>query len=176
MILLRFVNYYLYTLMITEDKVWEALAEVMDPEIPVISVLDLGIIPEIKVNGENLVVIMTPTFSGCPALHFMQNDIKKKVAAKLGIDETLIDVQIDRSRKWTTNLISEKGRELLKNFGLTPPHKIKNNLDVADIADAACPHCGSTNTSMRSAFGSTLCRAMHYCYDCKQAFEQFKAL
>jgi len=157
---------------INEQAIWEALEEVKDPEIPVISVVDLGIITKVELtNDESATVFMTPTFVGCPAIHMMQNDIKKRVE-QLGI--TNVTVLIDRSVAWTSDRITEKGREALKNFKLVPPVKHKGDITLEMLAEANCPFCGSSNTSLKNPFGPTLCRAIHYCYDCKQAFEQFK--
>jgi len=160
---------------IIESIIWGALEEVMDPEIPMLSVVDLGIIPEIEVFDDAFIKIyMTPTFSGCPAIHVIQTDIRNKVLEKL--PDFAVEVKVDFERTWNSNLISDKGREALKNFELAPPKKYTGELDMDTIADAACPICGSHNTTMQSPFGPTLCRAIHYCNDCKQSFQQFKPL
>ncbi len=157
---------------ISKEQVYEALQNVHDPEIPVISVVDLGIIPSVEISSEGILVRMSPTFSGCPALHFMQENIRAELIQKLGTDK--VEVIIDFESPWSSNNISEKGLGLLKKFGLAPPARYKNELNVSDIADTACPYCDSHDTVMKSAFGSTLCRSIHYCNNCKQAFEQFK--
>lgn len=158
-----------------EKEIWTALEQVPDPEIPPLSVVDLGIITAVELGEENSVKItMTPTFSGCPAINFMRQNVEKKVQELL--PEKQVEVVVDFKTRWSTNRISEKGREILKNFGLAPPAKYKKEFDPATMADAKCPFCGSENTSMKSPFGPTLCRALHYCYDCKQGFEQFKPL
>lgn len=154
------------------EHIWQALEQVPDPEIPFISVVDLGIISKVDICGDGIKITMTPTFSGCPAIQVIRNEIRDKVAAKLERED--VEVLVDFKTQWNSNMISEKGREALKNFGLAPPKKYKDELNVADIADVHCPHCGSENTTMNSPFGSTLCRAIHYCFNCHQSFEQFK--
>ncbi len=154
----------------TKEDILEALHKVKDPEIPVISVVDLGIITDVKVDGNSARVTMAPTFVGCPAVDYMRAQIKKKVE-ELGFEK--VEVIVDREYKWSTNDISEKGKQLLKDFRLAPPPNITGELDLSNL-QAACPHCGSINTTLNSPFGSTLCRAMYLCKDCKLSFEQFK--
>ncbi len=158
----------------TGKTVRETLEHVMDPEIRMLSVIDLGIIPQIDVDEDNasIIIYMTPTFSGCPAIHIMQTMIKDKVHEVL--PDYAVDVKVDFERQWSSNLITEKGREALKNFELAPPKKFEGELDLNTLNDTACPICGSHNTTMQSPFGPTLCRSIHYCYDCKQSFQQFK--
>ncbi|MFN3528540.1 MAG: 1,2-phenylacetyl-CoA epoxidase subunit PaaD [Bacteroidia bacterium] len=154
--------------------IWEAIATVMDPEIPVLSVVDLGIITEVKLLDDSRVeVFMTPTFSGCPAIKLMEKQVREAVEA-LGYTQVSVETNFDVS--WSSNRISEKGREIIKNFGLAPPPKYTNEPDMELLAHTACPYCNSTNTTLKTPFGPTLCRSMHYCYDCLQAFEQFKPI
>jgi ring-1,2-phenylacetyl-CoA epoxidase subunit PaaD len=155
-----------------EAQVWEALLQVPDPEIPPLSVVDLGIISKVEVSGQNVLVTMTPTFSGCPAIHMIRDNIATKVAELC--PGLLVEVLVDFENTWNSNKITEKGREVLANFRLTPPRKYEGELDVSTIAMAQCPHCGSENTTMNTPFGPTLCRSIHYCFDCLQSFEQFK--
>ncbi len=157
--------------MITADDILTALHEVKDPEIPVISVVDLGIITNVKVKDNSAVITMTPTFVGCPAIAMMQRQIKEKAEA-LGFEK--VEVLVDREHKWSTNDISETGKAALKKFGLAPPRAVTASVELEDFREVECPHCGSTNTSLNTPFGSTLCRAIHYCHNCKQSFEQFK--
>lgn len=156
------------------SRIWDAIAEVMDPEIPVLSVVDLGIITDVELqpNGE-VTVRMTPTFSGCPAIRLMEKKVKDAVEA-LGYAQ--VDVATNFDTTWSSNRISDKGREIIKNFGLAPPPKYKDQPDLNLLQHTACPHCNSENTTMKTPFGPTLCRSMHYCYDCLQAFEQFKPI
>jgi ring-1,2-phenylacetyl-CoA epoxidase subunit PaaD len=159
---------------INEPAIRKLLEEVMDPEIRALSLIDLGIIPLIEVNDVFITVYMTPTFSGCPAIHIMQKNIRDKILEKY--PDSVVEVKIDFERQWNTNLITDKGREALKNFELAPPVKYEGELDMDTISESCGPRCGSHNTTMQSMFGPTLCRALHYCYDCKQSFQQFKPL
>ena len=158
--------------MVQVDDIYVALQAVKDPEIPVISVVDMGIITGVAIPEPNhAVVTMTPTFVGCPAINYMQLQVRKVVVA-LGF--TKVEVNIDFSTPWSSNRITETGLQQLKDFKLSPPRKHNGDISVADLSLAECPHCGSTNTSLNTPFGPTLCRALHFCYDCNQAFEQFK--
>jgi ring-1,2-phenylacetyl-CoA epoxidase subunit PaaD len=145
----------------------------MDPEIPVLSVVDLGIITEVTVTGEAVKVKMTPTFVGCPAIDTIRNDIATLLESE-GVNDYTIEVTLE---DWTSDRITEKGRKALKEFGLSPPppaHTLVEDLTI--LESAYCPRCSGTNTEMRSLFGATLCRSTHYCHDCREAFEQFKPL
>ena len=159
----------------TKETILKALHEVKDPEIPAISVVDLGIITGIEVSpNESAVEIqMTPTFVGCPAIALMQREIREKVES-LGFKK--VAVTIDEKKKWSSNLISKKGRQQLKNFGLAPPPQHTSLVQIEMLAHVTCPFCDSSNTRLNSPFGSALCRAIHYCNSCKQTFEQFKPL
>jgi ring-1,2-phenylacetyl-CoA epoxidase subunit PaaD len=157
-----------------EAKIWEALREVQDPEIPVLSLVDLGMISQIDCDKSNKVkVFMTPTFTGCPAINIMKTMIVMKLAEH-GFEET--EVIIDTENTWNTDKISEEGKQKLIKFGIAAPHKKSCMVEMSDLLDVPCPHCGSSSTTLRSPFGSTLCRAMHYCNSCRQSFEQFKPL
>jgi ring-1,2-phenylacetyl-CoA epoxidase subunit PaaD len=134
----------------------------------------MGIIRAVDVLAGGVVVIMTPTFSGCPALDVMRRDIEAAVR-DLGVEH--ITVQTVLYPPWSTERISEAGREKLRRFGLAPPPHHKGNVASVAFYDLAeCPRCGSTNTSLRNAFGPTLCRMIWYCHECQDAFEQFKPL
>jgi ring-1,2-phenylacetyl-CoA epoxidase subunit PaaD len=160
--------------MVTAEEIWQGLAAVKDPEIPVVSVVEMGIVRDVSVAEDGRVVVkMTPTFSGCPALHVMRADIEKKVMA---MGATAVTVETVLSPAWTTDWISDEARQKLKAFGLTPPTKHGGNLEITFYDLAACPYCDSNNTSIKNTFGPTLCRAIYYCNDCRQPFEQFKAL
>lgn len=154
--------------------VWRALESVMDPEIPVVSVVDMGIVRAVEVTPEGVAVTMTPTFAGCPALDVMRREIEAAVR-RLGPERVTVHTTLHPP--WSTEWISEAGREKLRRFGLAPPPRHQGNVaDVAFFDLAQCPRCGSTNTSLRNAFGPTLCRMIWYCNECRDAFEQFKAL
>lgn len=155
------------------DDILERLHEVKDPEIPFISVVDLGIVTDIIIAEEKVIVKMTPTFTGCPAIQVMQADIKSKVE-EMGFAN--VDVQVDFSVQWSSNLISEQGMKALQDFGLSTPKRFCGSLKLEDLETAQCPHCGSENTTMKSPFGPTLCRALYHCNNCNQGFEQFKTV
>jgi ring-1,2-phenylacetyl-CoA epoxidase subunit PaaD len=157
--------------MIEEKEIWSILEEVMDPEIPVISLVDLGVITKVVTTKEKVYVEMTPTFVGCPAMDYMKKEVEDKLKFK-GINNA--EVNISFEQHWNTNKISEKGKEKLKEFGLAPPPKMGLIMDIDILEHVPCPYCDSDNTELKSPFGPTLCRSLHYCHNCKQAFEQFK--
>jgi ring-1,2-phenylacetyl-CoA epoxidase subunit PaaD len=158
--------------MITREKIYAALEEVMDPEIPTISLVDLGIVTGVKVDENGSVTVtLTPTFSGCPALRVMEELVSDKIKS-LGVNEISVTTNFDVA--WNTNMISERGRLALLRHGLAPPPKHDGYIELTVLSDVACPWCNSRNTSMSTPFGPTLCRSMHYCHSCLQAFEQFK--
>ena len=157
---------------ITEKEIWDALERVKDPEIPKVSVVDMGIITGVKVSDDNFVKVkMTPTFAGCPALNVMKSDIEREVS-KLNVSGVDVDVNFDV--QWNTNMITEKGRKLLKESDFALPGKHDGFVSIDMLLNVECPFCGSRNTKLQSPFGPTQCRAIHYCNDCLQAFEQFK--
>lgn len=159
--------------MFTPDQVYTWLEEVKDPEIPVLSLVDLGVITEVKVNNNSVHIEMTPTFVGCPALDFMKAEIRE-VLAKHDVEN--ISIEVTFRKPWNSDLISEKGKQALKKFGLAPPpaRELFTELDV--LEHAICPRCNDTDTELKNTFGPTLCRSIHYCNRCKEAFEQFKPL
>lgn len=158
---------------ITADHVYSWLEEVKDPEIPVLSLVDLGVITQVDISGEAVLIVMTPTFVGCPALDAMQQDIRE-VLEKHGIKR--VDIEVSYKKPWTSDLISAKGKEALKKFGLAPPPPRQLFVELDVLEHAVCPRCGMSNTDLRNTFGPTLCRSIHFCNDCKEAFEQFKPL
>jgi ring-1,2-phenylacetyl-CoA epoxidase subunit PaaD len=159
--------------MLTKEQVYTWLEEVKDPEIPVLSLVDLGVITDVSINNAGVAIEMTPTFVGCPALDMMKTEIRE-VLTKHGIDQVAIDVTFRKA--WTSDLISEKGKQALKNFGLAPPPSREIFTELEVLEHVACPRCNGTDTELKNAFGPTLCRSIHYCNDCKEAFEQFKPL
>ena len=157
---------------ISKPDILKALEEVKDPEIPTISVVDLGIITDVKINGdESVLIMMTPTFSGCPALKMLENLVKGRIES-LGVEK--VEVKTTFDVQWNTNMITVKGREMLKKHGLAPPPELKGVIQIETLKNVTCPYCGSKDTELKSPFGPTLCRSLHYCNNCKQAFEQFK--
>jgi ring-1,2-phenylacetyl-CoA epoxidase subunit PaaD len=157
---------------LTREDVLEKLHDVKDPEIPGISVVDMGIITDVSVSEDNAVhVVMTPTFVGCPALDVMRAGVEASVS-ELNPSSVRVDVTFDVP--WTTNRLTERGRVALLKHGLAPPQEYTLELELDVLDHVACPLCGSTNTTLKSPFGPTLCRSLHYCNDCRQAFEGFK--
>ena len=149
----------------TPEEIRRALESVMDPEIPVVSVVDMGIILDVEVSPEGVTVTMTPTFSGCPALDVMRCDIEAAVRS-MGVERVTVEIVLHPA--WTTEWISDSGREKLRRFGLAPPPRHTGDPAAVAFFDLAeCPRCGSTNTSLRNAFGPTLCRMIWYCNDCR---------
>ncbi|MEP7082455.1 MAG: 1,2-phenylacetyl-CoA epoxidase subunit PaaD [Chloroflexota bacterium] len=160
-----------------EQHVWEALAEIADPEIPAISIVDLGVIGSVAVDGERIRVELLPTFVGCPAVDLMRQQIGERLS-ELGVAET-VEVEVTFTPPWTSERISPVGRERLRLSGFSPPHLapvgIGDGLDeLAVLPLAECPYCGSRNTTLENPFGPTLCRAIYHCADCRQPFEQMK--
>jgi len=160
---------------ITADYIREELKQVKDPEIPTISIVDLGIVTGIDIHENNDIhVTLTPTFAGCPALRMMEDMVKEH----LGSYEQLGDITVATSFEttWTTDLISDEGHAAIKKHGLAPPMRNCSNISMDILEATKCPYCDSENTKMKSPFGPTLCRSLHYCNNCKQAFEGFKPI
>ena len=153
------------------DRIWKALEGVKDPEIPAISLVELGMIPDVSVDGSRVTIRMLPTFAGCPALDVMREDLKRAVEAA-GFSEVCVDVVFEPT--WSTDRITPEGLRKLKAFGLAPPSKCGAGVTEAALENVCCPYCESRNTTLESMFGPTLCRAIHYCNNCLQSFEQFK--
>lgn len=157
--------------MTDEKTIREWLSEVKDPEIPVLSLIDLGVIRDVQISDGAITIVLTPTFVGCPAMEVMQSDVRTVLESK-GISEVCIEISFDPP--WTSDLISDAGREALKKFGIAPPGQLIPDLEILEAA--ACPRCGTTDTEILNTFGPTLCRSIHYCNQCLEAFEQFKPL
>jgi ring-1,2-phenylacetyl-CoA epoxidase subunit PaaD len=158
---------------LTVDLIYAWLEDVKDPEIPVLSLVDLGVITKVNIVGDAVHIEMTPTFVGCPALDMMKQEIVSVLKDK-GIDAVSIEVSFRDA--WSSDKISAKGKQALKKFGLAPPPSSHVFTDLEILEHAQCPRCDSTHTEMKTPFGPTLCRSIHYCHDCKEAFEQFKPL
>lgn len=156
-----------------EEKVKVVLETIFDPEIPALSVLDLGMITAIDPRDEsNVVVHMIPTYAACPATSFLQKMIKDQLHEKLpGIN---CEVVVDTDIHWNTNRITELGKQRLKEAGIAPPMKVTSDIDREMLLGIPCPRCEGKNTFLQIPFGYTLCRAIHFCKDCNQSFEQFK--
>lgn len=159
-----------------EQAVWAALQDVKDPEIPAVSVVEMGMIEGVRVDGGRASITVLPTFTGCPAVGVIESDVRAAVAALDGITE--VDVEFTYSPPWTTERISELGRKKLEEFGLAPPTG-KGPVLITEIGlpqVAKCPFCGSTDTRPENLFGPTPCRAVYYCAWCRNPFEQFKTV
>jgi ring-1,2-phenylacetyl-CoA epoxidase subunit PaaD len=155
----------------TREQIYEWLQEVKDPEIPVLSLVDLGVITKVEVSSNAIKIEMTPTFVGCPVLDYMQEEVKSLLKSK-GVGQ--VQIEVNYKKAWSSDLISEKGRAALKKYGFAPPPSAHVFADLEILEMAICPRCNNTNTEMKSPFGPTLCRSIYYCHDCHQAFEQFK--
>jgi len=165
--------------MVTEQsievkKIWEILATVNDPEVPVLTVLDLGIVRDVQIKNDQVEIIITPTYSGCPAMDAIALDIKLKLSEAGFKNVKVISIL---SPAWTTDWMSEDGKQKLKAYGIAPPNAkqqvCRNDLFAPNEA-VQCPHCNSYHTSRISEFGSTACKALYQCDDCKEPFDYFK--
>ena len=161
--------------MVTADEVWDALAEIPDPEIPVISLVDLGVVKGVEVENGTVRVEFTPTFMGCPALEVMQRAMETTIS-ELGATPQ-INVRLDDS--WSTDDITSEGREKLRAAGFAPPtpRPAAGTIELVQLQRGfRCPYCGSTETRLENLFGPTPCRSIRYCESCRQPFEQFKTI
>jgi ring-1,2-phenylacetyl-CoA epoxidase subunit PaaD len=161
--------------MVTAEQVWDALAQIPDPEIPVISLVDLGVVKDVAVDGDRVRIEFTPTFMGCPALEVMRSAMERSIA-DLGGEA---DVQVLLDDSWSTDRITASGREKLRAAGFAPPAPREASpptLLQLQTRPQRCPYCGSTDTKLENLFGPTPCRSLRYCSSCKQPFEQFKTI
>jgi ring-1,2-phenylacetyl-CoA epoxidase subunit PaaD len=161
--------------MVTAEEVWAALEEIPDPEIPVISLVDLGVIRDVAVDGNRVHVEFTPTFLGCPALEVMRRALEEKLTS-LGVEP---DVAVVQDGSWSTDRISIAGREKLREAGLAPPApRAAGPTTLVQLQSKAfrCPYCGSMETRLENIFGPTPCRSIRWCESCRQPFEQFKTI
>lgn len=157
--------------------VWAALENLADPEIPVVSLRDLGILRDVRHGPDGVEVIITPTYSGCPAMSQIEDDVRSTLE-KCGIPARVVT---QLAPAWTTDWMTESGKEKLRAFGIAPPHATPAGSSVvrfiakqAPLAAVPCPHCGSANTVETSHFGSTACKALYKCRDCQEPFDYFK--
>ena len=154
----------------------EVLRTVMDPEVPVISIVDLGIVRGTEVTGDAVQVDITPTYSGCPAMRVIEEEV---IAALQGAGFREVSVRTVFQPAWTTDWISEEGRTRLREYGIAPPGR-SETATLVQIGRGtwhiACPFCGSQDTEVKSEFGSTACKSLHVCHACRQPFEHFKAI
>ena len=159
----------------TRDHVWRALAEIPDPEIPVISIVDLGVVADVRVEGGRVEVDFTPTFMGCPALDTMRAQMEDAIRAL----DAEPDVRVVLDDSWSTDRITAAGREKLRAAGFAPPApRSAQPLRLVELQKGGfrCPYCGSSDTKLENLFGPTPCRSVRYCNACRQPFEQFKTI
>ena len=151
---------------ISTQQIWSLLDTIPDPEVPVLSVIDLGIVREVTISGEEIVITITPTYSGCPAVDMISMNIRMAL-----LEQGYKNVQIHTvlSPAWTTDWMTEKGKEKLKEYGIAPPHAQQEATETI-----RCPQCGSHHTKLISQFGSTSCKALYQCMDCQEPFDYFK--
>jgi ring-1,2-phenylacetyl-CoA epoxidase subunit PaaD len=160
--------------MVNSDIILNYLEEVADPEVPVLSIIDLGIVRNVEVSDENCLVTITPTYSGCPAMKHIENQIIEKLESK-----GVLNIQVKQvlSPAWTTDWISESGKKKLLDYGIAPPvDEVDKSILFSEPPKVACPKCGSESTRMISLFGSTACKAQYQCKDCLEPFDYFKCL
>jgi len=162
-----------------EAAIWAALAEVPDPEIPAISVIDLGVIHRVELADDRstLRVELLPTFIGCPAIEIMREAIGIRLR-ELGVAER-VEVSLTFAEPWTSDRISPAGREQLRSSGFAPPPHLRDLVALGELPTltaVACPYCGSRQTTLENPFGPTLCRAIYHCAGCRQPFEAFKPI
>ncbi|KZE27326.1 1,2-phenylacetyl-CoA epoxidase subunit PaaD [Crenobacter luteus] len=167
--------------MLTESQAWAVIEAVPDPEIPVLSLCDLGIVRAVRADEAGLTVTLTPTYSGCPATEVIEASVRDAlVAAGVAPDAVRLTTQL--SPAWTTDWISEDGRRKLREYGIAPPeHKAEGQAGEWQVIrftpkSPACPHCGSRHTERLSQFGATACKALYRCGDCREPFEYFKPI
>jgi ring-1,2-phenylacetyl-CoA epoxidase subunit PaaD len=161
------------------ERAWEVLGFVLDPEVPALSVRDLGIVRDVIDHGDELEIVLTPTYSGCPATEVIEQNVLDAIAGE-GLGPARATLR--RAPAWTTDWITEDGKRKLREYGIAPPGPTMPDGGVpiriiGRKADAiACPHCGSIHTEKLSAFGSTACKAMYRCLSCREPFEHFKPI
>ena len=159
---------------INKETIYSYLGEINDPEVPVLSITDLGIVRDVKMNDGEIEVVITPTYTGCPAMDMITATIKIQLST-LGFKKVKITQAL--SPAWTTEWMSDEGKRKLKEYGIAPPNPKQQVCDQKLFAAAEtvqCPHCSSYHTHRISEFGSTACKALYQCDDCKEPFDYFK--
>jgi ring-1,2-phenylacetyl-CoA epoxidase subunit PaaD len=160
---------------INKDQIWDFLKEIPDPEVPAINIVELGVVRDVLISDDKIQITITPTYSGCPAMKVMEEDILSTLKEK-GFQN--ITIKTVFSPAWTTDWMTEETKLKLKTYGIAPPEKLSAEQIFPFLSDKkktiACPFCNSENTVLRSQFGSTACKALYYCNGCEQPFEYFK--
>lgn len=161
--------------MVNETDVWQWLEEVSDPEVPVLSVVDLGVVRSLKIHSaEHISLVITPTYSGCPAMQYIEKGIKEELEKK---GFTQIDITTSLSPAWTTDWLTKSGKQKLQAYGIAPPvNEVDKSVLFAEPTPVPCPKCNSSDTRMVSQFGSTACKAHYQCNTCLEPFDYFKCL
>lgn len=167
------------TKFLNKSQIWSWLEEVIDPEIPVLNVVEMGIIRDVQIEDDvRIIVKITPTYSGCPAMNTIEKEIHKKLIGK-GVHS--FEVKTDYRESWTTDWMTGHAKKKLKEYGIAPPEKIKSGSDfLAGLKRSQkivpCPWCDSMETVLQSEFGSTACKSQYFCNGCNQPFEHFKCI
>lgn len=158
----------------TIDKIKEILSDIKDPEIPVITIAEMGILRDVQLIDNKINIIITPTYSGCPAMHMIKTSINKKMLSN-GYDN--FDILTQYTPAWTTDWMSDETLQKFRDYGIAPPESKSTDNSIENIfisKNVHCPHCGGDNTRKQSDFGSTPCKSLYYCIDCEEPFEHFK--
>lgn len=156
---------------LSTDAIWSYLCEVLDPEVPVLNVVELGIVRAIDININEVVVTITPTYSGCPAMDVIESDIMAKLKEK---NITHVTINTVLSPAWTTDWMKQDAKDKLREYGIAPPNKDHSCTDQLMGQPKDCPLCGSKNVELKSRFGSTACKSIYVCRDCLEPFDYFK--
>ncbi|MDP3555889.1 MAG: 1,2-phenylacetyl-CoA epoxidase subunit PaaD [Bacteroidota bacterium] len=161
--------------MLTKENIFSLLSEIPDPEIPVISIVELGVVRDVIISGKDIEIIITPTYSGCPAMKQMEDDVRKKMQEQ-GFENIKITTVYNPA--WTTDWLSEEAKLKLQEYGIAPPEEVTTDKSflTGKPKNVTCPRCKSKNTIMISQFGSTACKALYKCNDCLEAFDYFKCI
>ncbi|TAF35723.1 MAG: phenylacetate-CoA oxygenase subunit PaaJ [Cytophagales bacterium] len=152
----------------TQEKIYEWLEDVPDPEIPAISIVELGVVRQVRINNQQVEIDITPTYSGCPAMKVIEDDIVSRLK-KEGLDQ--VTVKRVLAPAWTTDWISDVAKEKMRLSGIAPPEKTKQNKK-----EVSCPYCNSQKTKLKSWFGTTACKSLYVCEECLQPFDHFKCI
>lgn len=162
----------------TEEQIWDFLQEVTDPEIPVLNIIEMGIARSVTIDDSGKVIVkITPTYSGCPAMNAIEKMVGEKLAEK---NITDYEVNLDFAEAWTTDWMTKESKSKLKDYGIAPPEKTSNDDDfltsLSSTKIVPCPFCDSFETKLQSQFGSTACKSQYFCNSCNQPFEHFKCI
>lgn len=163
----------------TEEQIWDFLKEVTDPEIPVLNIVEMGIARKVEVDEDGKVLVkITPTYSGCPAMNAIEKLVNEKLKER-GVAD--FSVKLDFAETWTTDWMTDEAKLKLKDYGIAPPEKTEDEDDdflksLSNTKIVPCPYCDSFETELVSQFGSTACKSQYYCNECEQPFEHFKCI